>query len=98
MKLELNNDEINEAIVAYVSAMGINITGRTVSVDITAGRKNGNTAEVTIEETVPTQEAPQGDATAKEAKVTPVAEVAEKNEAAKEESVAEDDDDSLFSS
>lgn len=96
MKIELDNNEINEAIIAHVNTMGINTEGKSVSVDFTAGRKNGNTAEVSIE--AQKLEVEQTDTTAKEAKVTPVAEVAEKNEAAKKLDAAEDDDDSLFAS
>ena len=48
MKIEINNNEINEAIKDYVISQGIDVSNSDVSVDFTAGRKKGNSALVTI--------------------------------------------------
>lgn len=49
MKIELQNDEIEEALVAYVAGQGIDIADKEISVDMTAGRgPNGYTASITL--------------------------------------------------
>ncbi len=62
MDLTLNDGEIKEAIVNYVSANGVNTSGKRVDVTIVTGRKNsGSKAEVVISDAdaneVPAQEA-----------------------------------------
>lgn len=51
MKLEINETEINNAIIAYVNTLGLDTTGKDVEVSIVAGRgSNGNKAEIEITE------------------------------------------------
>jgi hypothetical protein len=49
MKITLNQVEIEEALKQYVSGQGISVTGKSIEVNITAGRgPNGVTAELDI--------------------------------------------------
>lgn len=47
MKLILNHQEINQAIIEYVAGQ-VDTSNKEVFVELTAGRKNGNTCEVII--------------------------------------------------
>lgn len=50
MKLELNQLEIEAALVEYVGSQGISISDKTIDVHMVAGRGgNGFTAHITIE-------------------------------------------------
>ena len=54
MQIQLKQSEIISAIKQYVGAQGINLSGKTVDISFTAGRKEGGlTADVVIEESVP---------------------------------------------
>ena len=49
MRITLNENEIKEALVQYVSGHGVDVTGRKVEVSLTAGRGvNGHTADIDI--------------------------------------------------
>ena len=49
MKIEINQAEIEAAIVAYVGSQGIDVEGKDVGVDMVAGRgANGYTASITL--------------------------------------------------
>jgi hypothetical protein len=49
MKMTLNYEEINEAIVNWVAKQGIDLTGKETEIEFTAGRKeNGNSAIIDI--------------------------------------------------
>ena len=49
MKINLNHDEINEAIVNWVAKQGIDLTDKETVVELTAGRGiNGNSASIDI--------------------------------------------------
>lgn len=49
MKMTLNHEEINEAIVDWVAKQGIDLTGKETEIEFTAGRKeNGNSAIIDI--------------------------------------------------
>lgn len=51
MQINLKQTEIIAALQGYISQQGINLAGKTVSVDFTAGRKEtGISAEITIED------------------------------------------------
>lgn len=51
MQINLKQTEITEALRQYVTQQGINLTGKTVDIAFTAGRKEGGlSAEITIEE------------------------------------------------
>ena len=51
MQINLKQTEIEAALRHYISSQGINLTGKTVEIAFTAGRKeNGLTAEMQIEE------------------------------------------------
>ena len=51
MQISLKQREIENAIKAYVQAQGLNLTGKEVTIDFTAGRgQAGLTADVNIEE------------------------------------------------
>ena len=47
MKLILNHQEIDQAIISYVAGQ-VDTSNKEVFVELTAGRKNGNTCEVVI--------------------------------------------------
>ena len=52
MKLELNQAEIEMALIEYVGSQGISISDKSITVDMVAGRGvNGFTAHITIERT-----------------------------------------------
>ena len=86
MKIELNHEEIEAALKAYVGQQGINIDNKAISVDMTAGRgEKGYTASITIEPMTSTKE--PGPASAALADV-PTIEKKEKASKAKEEPVA----------
>lgn len=49
MKMTLNHDEINEAIVDWVAKQGIDLADKETTVELTAGRgTNGNSASIDI--------------------------------------------------
>lgn len=49
MKLTFNSQEIEQALISYVSTQGINLSDKDVTVNMTAGRgPNGHTAELDI--------------------------------------------------
>jgi len=51
MKIVLTQPEIEIALVDYVTSQGISLEGKTVTVDMTAGRKeNGFIAEIAIDD------------------------------------------------
>lgn len=53
MQIQLKQQEIEAALKMFVSQQGINLTGKTVVVEFTSGRKNnGLSAELTIEDAV----------------------------------------------
>lgn len=50
MKIILEQADLDKAVRAHVTALGMNLEGKDVSVDFTAGRgANGNTATVEIQ-------------------------------------------------
>jgi len=49
MNIQLNNVEIDEAIANYMESLGFDTTDKTVKIELTAGRKNGYSAAVSIE-------------------------------------------------
>jgi hypothetical protein len=54
MQITLNQAEIESVIISYISDQGISITGKSVSVSLTAGRGvNGMTASINITDTKP---------------------------------------------
>ena len=48
MKITVDDNEINQAIKEYVVTQGIDISNSDVLVEFVAGRKKGNSANVTI--------------------------------------------------
>lgn len=49
MNIQLRQNEIIEALKNFITHQGINLTGKSVAIDFTAGRKTtGITADVTI--------------------------------------------------
>jgi hypothetical protein len=49
MKMTLNHEEINEAIVDWVAKQGIDLADKETTVELTAGRgMNGNSASIDI--------------------------------------------------
>ena len=51
MKVKIQQNEIITALKQYISSQGINLQGKTVAIDFTAGRKEGGlTADISIEE------------------------------------------------
>jgi len=49
MKLTFNSEEIEQALISYVSSQGISLSDKQVSVHMTAGRgQNGYSAELDI--------------------------------------------------
>lgn len=49
MKMTLNHEEINEAIVDWVAKQGIDLADKETTVELTAGRgQNGNSASIDI--------------------------------------------------
>jgi hypothetical protein len=48
MKMNLNHEEINEAIVDWVAKQGIDLKDKAAVVELTAGRSNGNSAAIDI--------------------------------------------------
>jgi len=49
MRVTLHNDEINQALKAYISSAGISLSGKDVEINIIAGRgTNGTSAEMDI--------------------------------------------------
>jgi len=49
MKMTLNHEEINEAIVDWVAKQGIDLADKETTVELTAGRgANGNSASIDI--------------------------------------------------
>jgi hypothetical protein len=60
MQISLKQREIENAIRAYISAQGINLTGKDVTIDFTAGRsQSGLTADINIEEAGVGAQSPQ---------------------------------------
>lgn len=51
MKLQLNNTEILTAINQYVTTLGIDLTNKSISIEFVQGRKNGISADISIDET-----------------------------------------------
>lgn len=50
MKIQLNEKEITEALVQYVTQQGVDTSGKEISVDFKAGRgENGHTADIDIQ-------------------------------------------------
>ena len=50
MKITIDGHEIDEALVTYVASQGINIQGKEISVELTAGRgDSGNRASISID-------------------------------------------------
>lgn len=51
MKIILENQEINEALIAYAGSQGIDISGKDITVEFTVGRGDrGNSATIDIQE------------------------------------------------
>ena len=51
MQIQLKQREIAEALKMFISQQGINLTGKTIEIEFTSGRKdNGLSAELTIED------------------------------------------------
>ena len=51
MRIQLNQSELEKAVVAYISSQGVDISNKSVDVDFTAGRgQNGITVDVDINE------------------------------------------------
>lgn len=51
MQINLKQKEITEALKMFITHQGINLTGKTVSIEFTSGRKdNGLSAELIIED------------------------------------------------
>lgn len=51
MRLTLNQQDIKKALIAHVATLGLNLDGRSVDVELTAGRgANGHSAVVIIDE------------------------------------------------
>ena len=51
MKVKIQQNEIITALKQYISSQGINLQGKVVAIDFTAGRKEGGlTADISIEE------------------------------------------------
>ena len=49
MKIILEHEDINTALVNYVASLGIDLSGKDIVVELTAGRKeNGNSAAIEI--------------------------------------------------
>jgi len=49
MQIQLIQSEIEEALVAYIANQGIDLSDKTISVEMTAGRGgNGHTAQISI--------------------------------------------------
>ena len=49
MKMTLNHEEINEAIVDWIAKQGIDLADKETTVELTAGRgSNGNSASIDI--------------------------------------------------
>ena len=49
MRVTLHNEEINQALKAYISSAGISLSGKDVEINIIAGRgTNGTSAEMDI--------------------------------------------------
>ena len=49
MKIILEHEDINTALVNYVASLGIDLSGKDIAVELTAGRKeNGNSAAIEI--------------------------------------------------
>ncbi len=50
MKIELSEPEIKTALISYIGTQGINLEGKNVSVELTAGRgPNGHSASINID-------------------------------------------------
>tara|TARA_B110000503_G_scaffold109474_1_gene163827 strand:+ start:615 stop:938 length:324 start_codon:yes stop_codon:yes gene_type:complete len=47
-KVKLDHKEINEAIVLYLTTKGLDIDGKELDINITAGRKSGNYCDIDI--------------------------------------------------
>lgn len=53
MQIQLKQREIEEALKSFISNQGINLTGKTIQIEFTSGRKdNGLSAEMIIEDAV----------------------------------------------
>ena len=52
MQIQLKQAEITEALKQYIAKQGINLTGKEVTIDFTAGHrsKSGLTADISIED------------------------------------------------
>lgn len=49
MRITVNQDNIEEALVEWISGQGLDIEGKTIEISMTAGRgKNGYSAEISI--------------------------------------------------
>ena len=54
MQIHLKQLEITAALKMFIASQGINLTGKTVEINFTSGRKdNGLSAEIDIEDAVP---------------------------------------------
>ena len=54
MQVQIKQNEIEQAIRAFIANQGISLEGKEVKIDFTAGRKNGGlTADISIEEATP---------------------------------------------
>lgn len=54
MQVQIKQNEIEQAIRAFIANQGISLVGKEVKIDFTAGRKNGGlTADISIEEATP---------------------------------------------
>lgn len=59
MQISLKQGEIENAVTQYISSQGINLSGKTVGLEFTAGRgERGLTVDITIED--PKAAAPTG--------------------------------------
>lgn len=51
--IKLNNQDINRAIAMFIASNGVDIEGKTLDIDVTAGRKGvGNYAHITLTATI----------------------------------------------
>ena len=92
MKVKIQQSEIITALKQYISSQGINLQGKTVAIDFTAGRKEGGlTADISIEELdIPDFfEAPEHQAPASAPTPAPVQEAPQENPAPAYEMTAE---------
>jgi hypothetical protein len=61
MQIQLKQREIAAALKMFIQSQGINLTGKSVEIEFTSGRKdNGLSAELTIEDSEPQTESGLG--------------------------------------